>query len=87
MRILRTVVTTTVTTLALEVDASAASVKVDADCTVRYYCSWQVTYTAAPGERNDVTVTSGDGYVDIRDTGAPIAGRNTREPHTVTTTC
>ena len=83
VRILRTVVTTTVTTLALAVDASAASVKVDADCSVRYYCSWHVTYTAAPGERNDVTVTSGDGYVDIRDAGAPIAGCTASEPQTV----
>ena len=53
MRILRTVVTTTVTTLALAVDASAASVKVDADCSVRYYCSWHVTYTAAPGSPSE----------------------------------
>ena len=42
--------------LTLAAPASAGTVKYSADCSYRYYCTHDVTYTAAPGERNDVTV-------------------------------
>ncbi len=43
--------------LALAAPASAGTIKPESDCSFRYYCSHEATYTAAPGERNDVTVS------------------------------
>ncbi|MDA0170591.1 hypothetical protein OJ998_15935 [Solirubrobacter taibaiensis] len=70
------------TALALAGDTSAGTVEVDADCSVRYYCSWWVTYTAAPGERNGLSVTHADGYVDLHHAGATIAGCTPVDPQT-----
>src|SRR3954447_15069783 len=68
--------------LALASPASAGTLVWRGDCSYRYYCSHEVTYTAAPGERNDVTVTRPEGAVLVHDAGAPVTGCEPIDPYT-----
>src|SRR3954470_14378482 len=68
--------------LALASPASAGTLVWRGDCSYRYYCSHEVTYTAAPGERNDVTVTRPGGAVLVHDAGAPVSGCQAIDAHT-----
>ena len=54
--------------------ASAATVSTKSYCD-RYSCSSENRFVAAPGERNDVTLSeSVPGFVDLHDAGAPVSG-------------
>lgn len=79
---MRTAAATALASFAVAAPAHAATAQVKADCD-RYRCSWTVTYTAAPGERNDVTVNRAEGWVDIADAGATITGCTSLEPSRV----
>ena len=69
--------------LALAAPASAGTIKPESDCSFRYYCSHKATYTAAAGERNDVTVSWPEpGRVVIHDAGAPVSGCLRVDEHT-----
>ena len=69
--------------LALAAPASAGTIVTGGDCSARYYCTHEATYTAAPGERNDVTVTRpGPGLAQIHDAGAPVQGCLRVDDHT-----
>ena len=63
-----------VLSLILATPASAATVSTKSYCD-RYSCSSENRFVAAPGERNDVTLSeSVPGFVDLHDAGAPVSG-------------
>ena len=77
--------------LCLPAPASAATfTTVDYECYEgSHFCTFTAEYTAAPGERNDVTYTdAGQGYTDIHDAGATVtAGRYCRSLDANTARC
>jgi len=69
--------------LILATPASAATVSTKAHCD-RYSCSYEIDFVAAPGERNDVTLSeSTPGFVDLHDAGAPVSGCMSVDANTV----
>jgi hypothetical protein len=62
---------------------SAATVSTKSHCD-RYSCSSEIRFVAAPGERNDLTLSeSAPGFVDLHDAGAPISGCMSVDANTV----
>lgn len=71
--------------LVLAPAAQAGTVRVTSDCD-KIGCTWDAEYSAAPGERNDVTMSRPSGYevVEIRDDGAFViagSGCTALDPH------
>jgi Ca2+-binding RTX toxin-like protein len=68
--------------LLLAAPAQAATVKADAECD--HFCSVELTYAAAPGEVNDLTITHAqDGIVQFHDAGATVTGCTAVDASTV----
>jgi hypothetical protein len=62
--------------------ASAATVEQGGSCD--HFCSFELTYTAAPGEVNDLTITRpAPGVLEFHDPGAPVSGCAAIDAHTV----
>jgi Ca2+-binding RTX toxin-like protein len=79
----RVFVVTILVVLFAAAPAAAATVNIDYDCD-KEACEGVVTFTAAPGERNDVSVSlPAANVVVVHDAGAPVSGCTTVDANTV----